>query len=169
MFSMLNKILDDREKRYSKIIKLGEDYNRPVICGKVNYPGSKKNSLDSHYVFNELRMLLLGKIFKNNIYSEVTVGDDGLSVLIVGDYDELLIKKTVMIAEEEHPLGRLFDIDVYRPGGKPISRTDLGFPPRRCLICEEDARICIINKSHSASEIMSKIHTIISEESRHRA
>ncbi|MEY8292793.1 citrate lyase holo-[acyl-carrier protein] synthase [Carnobacteriaceae bacterium 52-44] len=48
--------------------------------------------------------------------------------------------------EENHPLGRLFDLDVLmldqnnEVQGK--SRTKLGLPVRRCFLCERPAKDC---------------------------
>ena len=63
--------------------------------------------------------------------------------------------------EETHPLGRLMDIDVVGAEG-PVSRADIGLAPRRCLLCERDARYCMRAKSHTREELLSRIEEIVS-------
>ena len=42
-----------------------------------------------------------------------------------------------------------FDIDVLGPDSVPLSRSVLGLPPRSCLICGENAKVCARNRTHS--------------------
>lgn len=63
--------------------------------------------------------------------------------------------------EETHPLGRLFDVDVYDEAGSGISREELGSPVRKCLICEKDAKLCGRSRSHTVKELYERIESII--------
>ncbi len=65
--------------------------------------------------------------------------------------------------EDNHPLGRLFDLDVISTEGMPLQRTDFGFSPRTCLLCSNDARVCMRQRTHSADEVSSKIQSLIDE------
>src|SRR5699024_3720970 len=60
------------------------------------------------------------------------------------------IKRNLTLAEENHPLGRLFDFDVLDGRGKKVSRQELGFPERKCLICGGPAFLCSRSRKHSA-------------------
>ena len=58
--------------------------------------------------------------------------------------------------EENHILGRCLDIDVYRIKDNKvmgISRSDLFKSPRKCFICDLDAKICSRSQTHSIEEI----------------
>lgn len=102
------------------------------------------------------------------------------------------IKKAAVSVEEGSDLGRLFDIDVLVPGendavsgeiaapgphdgsdsshsfdditGFPrsISRSQLGMKPRRCLLCEEDAKACARSRAHTIEQLLEKIDEILS-------
>lgn len=61
-----------------------------------------------------------------------------------------------MEQEERHLLGRLFDFDVLRPDGTKVSRQELGFPERTCLICSSPAFICGRSRTHSAQELIDR-------------
>lgn len=67
------------------------------------------------------------------------------------------VKRRVVEIEENHPLGRLFDLDVIAPNGVPLSRQEVGFAPRRCLLCNNEARFCMRNHTHTYSEILQYI------------
>ena len=70
-------------------------------------------------------------------------------------------KRRAVEIEEEHPLGRLFDIDVILPEIRPISRQEIGMPQRRCIICDNEARLCMRMKLHTPSEIQEHIKRLI--------
>ncbi|WEV41766.1 citrate lyase holo-[acyl-carrier protein] synthase [Bifidobacterium sp. ESL0682] len=56
--------------------------------------------------------------------------------------------------EDDFTLGRLFDIDVMKQSSvHQLSRTDLGMPPRRCMVCEKPAKECARDQTHTAREL----------------
>ncbi len=62
------------------------------------------------------------------------------------------VKKICVALEEELPWGRLLDLDVLSSEGA-LSRKDFELPPRRCLLCGEEAKICARQGSHSFEEL----------------
>ncbi len=60
--------------------------------------------------------------------------------------------------EDSHPLGRLFDIDVIDQQGAPVPRTAVGGEPRRCLVCNREARYCMRMRWHSQDDIWEAIN-----------
>lgn len=160
---MINNILSDREKRYCEILSLINKYGAPVICGKINYPGNDKNTLEAQNAFQILQRLLTEKYTQNSIYTQLLSGDDGSSILIVANMDPLEAKKIAVSLETNHSLGRIFDIDVYVEEGSSIGRENLGIKSRRCIICNEDARVCMRTGSHSLREVVDKVNQLIHE------
>lgn len=76
------------------------------------------------------------------------------------------IKKAAVSVEEGSALGRLFDMDVLIPGENfpcSISRSRLGAAPRRCLLCEEDAKACARSRAHTMDQLLEKINEILSD------
>lgn len=67
------------------------------------------------------------------------------------------LKRETCSVEEEHFLGRLFDIDVYDGEGRQICRSELGLSERKCLLCERDARQCARSRAHPLGELLEKI------------
>jgi holo-ACP synthase len=70
------------------------------------------------------------------------------------------IKKAAVEIEEGLEWGRALDIDVITDTG-PVSRTQEGFPARRCLICGEDAKICARSGAHPMEELRRKTESIL--------
>ena len=68
-------------------------------------------------------------------------------------------KRLAVRVEETHPLGRLFDIDVIGPDGVPLSRTGSG----GCLLCGDNARICMRERKHSIDELTAYIRSLTDE------
>lgn len=157
---MIDRILEDREKRYNKIQEMLE-HGLPVLCGKINYPGNDKNTAESKRAFYAL-LKTLELNFKNNSLETIyTEGYDGRGIVMLLNMDLITAKKIAVKIEEEHPLGRIFDIDLYHDSGEPINRGDVGCPPRGCIICGQNPRECAKIKRHDLKEVINKINEII--------
>lgn len=76
------------------------------------------------------------------------------------------VKQQLIQLEEDTPLGRLFDLDVLflNKEIQTISRTELGAVPRKCYICEEDAKVCGRSRKHTLNEMYTAIQTILVKE-----
>lgn len=99
--------------------------------------------------------------------NELKTNDDGCLIerdLNTG-YEAYLItplplleaKRVTVEIEDTHPLGRLFDIDVIDKQGIPVSRDRVGGQPRRCLVCDHEARYCMRMRWHTQEEIWARI------------
>jgi holo-ACP synthase CitX len=71
---------------------------------------------------------------------------------VAGDAAAAGVKRVVAEVEESAEWGRVLDIDVITVRGQ-ISRADVGFAPRKCLICTDDAKICARRQRHPVSEL----------------
>ncbi|WP_035378677.1 citrate lyase holo-[acyl-carrier protein] synthase [Fervidicella metallireducens] len=157
----MDRILMDRENRYNTILELIEKYNLPVVCGKLNYPGIEKNTKHSELAFDVLLSLLNSEYRTFSIHSKMLKGFDGSSVIFVVDMEPKVAKEIAMSIENGHELGRLFDIDIYTKGGESLGREKLNLSSRKCLICNEDARICMRLNRHDIEEIINAANTLI--------
>ncbi len=156
-----HKVLSDREKRYDKIVETGQKHHLPVICGKVNYPAPVKNTPDSDKVFQVLKKVLLIRFAYLVVSQHEIWGDDGQSILLAVSMNAAEAKEAAVDIEEKHPLGRLFDIDVYKEDGKPLSREALQKKPRKCFVCDEEARVCTRSLRHDPEEVMAKFAELL--------
>lgn len=66
--------------------------------------------------------------------------------------DARLAKQLAIAMEEHAPGGGMLDLDVLDPAGTPLSRSDLGEPPRPCVVCGgRPAAACVAGERHSLS------------------
>lgn len=164
----LDQLLHSRDERHLRQQQLlNEAKGKSLVCLTVIMPGKvKRNSLSltvAHAAVDAIR-----KSFAPSItYSEERDLSTGYEAYFIVDTDEKQAKQTVCSIEEEHLLGRLFDVDVIKQDGVPMSRTELGLPQRRCLLCNNEARYCMRNRTHSQAELQAEIERLVEEYRRH--
>lgn len=159
----LNEILKSRELRAKKQQSLLLEYPYTLISFTLNIPGSVKNSYLYGRIHEEgmnclLKILQEKKIHVVNTekFNKNTGGEGFISI----DLDAVQAKKITVNLEDCHPLGRIFDIDVFDKNHNQISRSNLNLKSRRCMLCHEEAIKCIKKKSHSYEELISKIEEL---------
>ena len=81
----------------------------------------------------------------------------GYEAYLITPLPLLEAKRVAVEIEDTHPLGRLFDIDVIDKQGIPVSRDRVGGQPRRCLVCDHEARYCMRMRWHTQEEIWARI------------
>lgn len=96
----------------------------------------------------------------NRSTTEFRVGDDGPEGYLSARGEARAAKELAVDFEERHRWGELVDVDVMSPGGFAIGRSDLGLPPRRCLVCGNDAALCVVARRHSPAELRAAIDAI---------
>ena len=69
------------------------------------------------------------------------------------------LKDAMCDVEENHPLGRIYDIDIIAPDGQKLSRPNF----RTCLLCGRQAQDCARSRRHSAAELFARTKQLIRE------
>jgi holo-ACP synthase len=159
----LRQLLEARDKRAERQKKLIEKYDSPIITFTVNMPGSRKKTPVSERVFKEGYCELVNSFSGKGVslvYRETHDFITGSEAYIVASADEKDLKEFVLQIENLHPLGRLFDFDVIGRNGTPVSREELGYPRRQCLLCENDGHVCTRSRSHPMEELIGVVHSI---------
>ena len=162
MLVSLEQILESRDVRQQTQRQLMREYpDKTLICMTVVMPGSEKRNKQSLIVANAGKQEL-EKIFKDTIiYSQANDLQTGYEFYLIVNLNYLEAKTICCNIEENHPLGRLFDIDVFDSSGVPVMREEVGFAKRKCLICENEARFCMRNFTHTQEEIQQHINQLI--------
>ncbi|GIP09785.1 MAG: citrate lyase holo-[acyl-carrier protein] synthase [Paenibacillus macerans] len=159
----LEEMLKARDRRAAKQRQLLLTHSLPLISMTVNIPGPRKSTLMSRRIFREGYDALLERLAGTDMKLVFKQIDDlitGPEGYIIVNADERILKQFAVQTETIHPLGRLLDIDVLGRAGQPISRSDLGYPRRKCLLCRQDAHICGRSKAHSVNELLYAIRSI---------
>ncbi|PAT02133.1 citrate lyase holo-[acyl-carrier protein] synthase [Candidatus Izimaplasma bacterium ZiA1] len=150
-------ILKAREERYKNILKLSElNPEYTIIVLKTNTPGPEKNNLFSGIILKYFNKIITSKFSRNIRKSTFVNSFDGdyYYYIIENDFEDT--KKSTIYIEENEELGRLVDIDVYYQN-ESISRKELNYTSRKCLICDNDAFVCSRNSAHSLIELQTHI------------
>jgi len=160
----LHQLLDARECRAARQKELIEKYKLPLVSFTINMPGPVKVTSDSAVLFLEGCKALVNKLKEaglTGVYFETNDHLTGFEAYYVVDTNARKLKALMLETESEHPLGRLFDLDVIGAGGLPISREDFGNPKRKCLLCDGDAHGCGRSRKHTVEELVQKIKSIV--------
>ena len=133
----------------------------PLLSFTLNTPGDIKDSPAIRRFFavwlDRIREALGGKIVEEKARYPKT-GPEYLAAL---RGDARGIKRICVAIEESRPAGRLLDLDVIGTEGTSLSRTGLGFPERKCLICGKPGRACGAGQRHSYKALTEKAGALI--------
>lgn len=156
----LEQLLAAREARTLLQQQCLKKYNRTVLSlTLLAVGGVKKNEL-LDYVFEKALQNLTALFTELNIrpikafIRPLETGHEALFVLPV---EAARLKKATMQLEDSSPLARLWDIDVIAADGRLLSRTEFDFPPRPCLICSDNAKVCARSRKHGFGEIYTEM------------
>jgi len=165
----LDEILDSRSRRAERQRERVERGCRCLVSFTMNIPGAVKQFPLSSFGFRSgleaLRRSLPSESLQWESVLEERTGSEGLFQL---DADPWEVKRCTVRLEELHPLGRLFDLDVLDGTGGVISRSRLALPPRPCLLCGENAKICARSRTHSMEALRLRVAQLLDDYARDR-
>ena len=152
---MILRSRDERQRLQRELLDLYPDH--ALVVATVVVPGAEKRTETSLRIATAMESALASAY--DGIIERVDRRDleTGYEAFLLVSCDGQEAKRRAVAAEEAHPLGRLFDIDVIGRDGVPMSRTASGVSSRRCLICGNDARVCMRLRSHSVEELTEHI------------
>lgn len=160
----LEEILDARDRRQARRQVLIAETGLPAVVLTVNMPGEVKSNEVSDYIFEVGTEAVCGRLLTRIAHFSAIDSVTGREAFFAVDIDDAVaLKREMCEIEDGHPLGRLFDIDVYDIRGLQIGRKELGLNSRKCLLCDNDARVCARSRTHSVKELLRKISAIKEE------
>lgn len=163
---LLEAILAGREERTEIQKILLKEHKKPLVSFTLNIPGPQKS--DAIYKkAHKLGLEIFEEEMRNKgipiIHKKHHSSAAGFVWFFCIDWEAIAIKGLTVAIEENNRIGRLFDFDVFNISGKQISRVELGFRERKCILCEEKAILCRRNKTHSLNELINVIYNIIDD------
>ena len=159
----LEQLLEARDRRSEKQLALLNEWpDKTLVCMTVVLPGPVKRDARS------LKVAAAGveavqEMFVP-VHKELYDRETGFEGFFVVDGALLDVKRACCEIENEHPFGRLMDLDVLEPVGEtviPVDRGRVGEQPRRCLLCDRPARECMRSHAHTPEEIDGAIDKIV--------
>lgn len=162
----LMEMLNAREARAMRQQQLLEEHRLPVISFCLNIAGPVKNSPVLRRAFREglerLACALLAARLDVAAQEEVDV-PTGCEALWVINGDGRAVKELCVELEDRDALGRLFDLDVLDPVNGKWDRTQLGQPPRKCLVCGKEGKGCASRRLHTVEELQKATQAILED------
>ncbi len=158
----LQELLASREMRVKKQRELLLKYDGILVSVTLNIPGPVK---DKPVYRNALKTAM--ELFSQEIPAEqilykeerfLSTGAEGY--MMIGGLTAEEVKALTVAIEDTAPLGRIFDMDVLTKSGG-ISRSALGKPGRRCLLCGEDAKVCARSQKHPMEQLLAEIDRLL--------
>ena len=138
----------------------------PTLTLTVVMPGPIKMCPMSQTIASEANRLVrerfssLGWVFHPLWDIEAPTGPEALYGV---DCEADALKRAMVELEENHALGRMWDLDVHGSDGKAIARRNLGLAPRQCLLCDEPAHACARSRRHGVGEILAHIQHMVTQ------
>ena len=160
----LHELLASRDARHAMQLRLlAEHSGKTLVCLTVVMPGSVKRNRQSLVVAHAAVEAMREKFSPMDgclMERDLTTGYEAYLLTPMPLLDA---KRTAVGIEDTHPLGRLFDIDIIGPDGSPVSRDRVGSSPRRCLVCDREARYCMRMRWHTQDEIWARINDMVEQ------
>lgn len=162
----LEEMLEARDRRIRRQEEILKKYHTTLICFTMNIAGPIKYSERIRLGFSAGQAALKRALAAEKIeilterVSREATGCEGFYAVACAPESA---KKLTTEIEDGSPLGRLFDMDVLRPDGRKVERTELGLPVRTCLICGKPARECARSRAHSVPELQAKTRSILEQ------
>lgn len=166
----LPQMLDARERRSYAISDLAAHVGEggAVVSITLAIPGPVKTSPALRALFQHFYQAVHEALASCSLGEERLTLDaaTGPEAQFAVSKDALSTKRLLVPLEEEDKLGRLVDLDVLSGGLSPegVSRTELGLPQRRCLICDKPSKECGRARAHSVAEMQQAIADILAQE-----
>ena len=156
----MGEILNSREERAAIQRRLIGEYKTPLICLTINTPGRYKNYPLALHTADE-GCLAISRILQSAGMPpsyDVRQLDlpTGPQAFFCVPGNETLLKRLMMGIEDTHPLGRLFDIDVFGLNALPLKGEGFGRGQRRCIICGESVWVCSRSRAHPYEQLANR-------------
>lgn len=160
----LTEMLDARERRAAWQQKLLARYQLPMVCFTMNIAGPVKTNplIRAGFEFGkrDLREQLDSLRIPCACFEEIHEPTGSEACFLI-DADPMALKEIACSIEDQSEIGRLFDMDVLKPDGGKIERSELGLEPRRCLICGKPAMECARSRAHTAQQLWEKTRDLL--------
>lgn len=160
----LDELLQSRDLRHQKHLELLDQFHdHTLVSVTMVMPGTVKSNFISISLADKAENFLR---HCDKLQIEYLLRLDkhtGSEIFFISKLPLEETKRLCCAIEDGHPLGRLWDFDVIKKDSTPMSRTELGVRPRKCIICDEDAIYCIRGRKHSKEDLYQRVKEIFEQ------
>lgn len=156
----LSQLLEAREQRAALQQQCLTRYQQPILSLTLTAVGSVKKNALLDYVFEQALHYLSAEFETLEISPTAQfirpfiTGHEAIFVLPI---NAIKLKQAMIALEQRLPIARLWDLDVIDFNGKPLSRLEVGYSPRECLLCDCEAKLCVRERMHQLDDIIAEI------------
>ncbi len=161
---LYREFLECREKKCDEIVTLQKEFKEPVVTIRANYPGKDKNNEITRFITAEIK-----QAFKEMFHSKISQEEiydmpEGLTQFYSVRGDARTLKENAVYIEQNHPLGRFVNIDVYDHNEDyAVTRMELFYEPRQCFLCDKAAKVCSREENHKVEDLIQYMEERISD------
>lgn len=152
-----------RDRRVQLQEQLLQEHDAPLISFCMNIPGPVKTDALIRRAFDEGTAEITKALSSHPDWQVLARHEihekTGDELMLSVTADARALKDVMSQIEENHPLGRLFDIDIIGTDGRKLSRPRY----RSCLLCGRQAQECAGSRRHSAAELFARIREMLAE------
>ncbi|MDT4307689.1 citrate lyase holo-[acyl-carrier protein] synthase [Klebsiella aerogenes] len=160
----MENLLAAKEQRAARQQDWLNHYQQPVISLTLVTPGAVKDSIRYRNMMGVALQAcdqLLWQQRWKTLDRQVLWLPTGPEAMWCVEHSAEEIKALCSELEQNHPLGRLWDIDVICPQAGLISRQAQGEAMRRCLLCDEPAHACSRSRRHDTGLVVARVEQMI--------
>jgi len=133
-----------------------------VVQASLNIPGLPKTAPgDAEALLFAARALSQSLGRAPDVSAALTNGAGPALYMVYSSLSPRKLKLSAVEIEESADWTRVLDIDVITEDGA-VSRGGLELPPRRCLLCGEDAKICARAGTHAIQDLRAESARLLS-------
>lgn len=157
-------LLTAKEERVARQAVALARFEKTLLSVTLVTPGPVKDSSLSrsvmHLALRQVDSLISARRW-TVLSREVVWLESGPEAIYALDVGAPVLKSFAIALEEQHPVGRLWDLDVIAPSGAGVSRRGLGMPLRTCLLCNRPAHECGRSRRHPLPELWKVIRQTV--------
>ena len=166
----VSELLASRDERQARQNAWLTGYRTPLISFTVVAPGPVKDSELTRRIFNQ-GVEALHTLAKRSGWvireQAAFITASGPEALFAINTPARRIKLATIQLEQQHSLGRLWDIDVLTTHGRILSRRDFSLTERRCLLCSQSAAECGRARAHTLADLLIRMEDLVNDAERH--
>lgn len=156
----LDELLTAREQRAQIQQQLCQHYQHALLSVTLTAMGAVKKNALLDTIFADCLANLTAcfqQLDIQPIAQHIRPLETGHEAFFVLPMEAMQLKQAMIGLEQQSPLGRLWDLDVFTPKGELLSRSDFAQPARQCLICEREAKLCARERRHTLDELIANM------------
>ena len=160
----LEALLAAKENRAARQAEWLRHYQQPIISLTLVTPGAVKDTMRYRNTMGVALQACDQMLWQRGwqmLDRQVLWLPTGAEAMWCVAHPAAELKAQCIELEQTHPLGRLWDFDIFCPQNGQVGRHSLDRSTRRCLVCDEPAHNCARSRRHPLDEVVNRVEGLI--------